>query len=64
MSTASEAPVEAPAPETRPPKVRTRPSGARSLFDPAIMKRAEDVVLSALLLALFLPREPRTGLGD
>src|SRR6476659_7106062 len=26
--------------EPRPPKVRVRPSGARSLFDPAIMKRA------------------------
>src|SRR5215475_7792992 len=26
--------------EVRPPKVRTRPSGAKSLFDPAIMKRA------------------------
>src|ERR1700688_2135691 len=26
--------------EPRPPKVRTRPSGARSLFDPAIMRRA------------------------
>jgi K+-transporting ATPase ATPase B chain len=24
----------------RPPKVRTRPSGAKSLFDPAIVKRA------------------------
>src|SRR6266478_9445339 len=24
----------------RPPKVRTRPSGSKSLFDPAIMKRA------------------------
>jgi potassium-transporting ATPase ATP-binding subunit len=26
--------------EERPPKVRTRPSGSRSLFDPAIMRRA------------------------
>jgi potassium-transporting ATPase ATP-binding subunit len=26
--------------EPRPPKVRTRPSGSRSLFDPAIMRRA------------------------
>ncbi|HEV7525733.1 MAG TPA: potassium-transporting ATPase subunit KdpB, partial [Acidimicrobiia bacterium] len=26
--------------EVRPPKVRTRPSGSSSLFDPAIMKRA------------------------
>ena len=26
--------------EVRPPKVRTRPSGSKSLFDPAIMKRA------------------------
>jgi potassium-transporting ATPase ATP-binding subunit len=26
--------------EPRPPKVRTRPAGAKSLFDPAIMKRA------------------------
>jgi potassium-transporting ATPase ATP-binding subunit len=30
----------APPPETRPPKVRTRPAGTRSLFDPAIMRRA------------------------
>ena len=35
------APTEAADPvEPRPPKVRTRPSGARSLFDPAIMRRA------------------------
>ena len=27
-------------PGARPPKVRTRPAGAKSLFDPAIMKRA------------------------
>jgi K+-transporting ATPase ATPase B chain len=26
--------------EERPPKVRTRPAGSRSMFDPAIMKRA------------------------
>ncbi|MDQ1478053.1 MAG: potassium-transporting ATPase ATP-binding subunit, partial [Actinomycetota bacterium] len=26
--------------EVRPPKVRTRPSGTKSLFDPAILKRA------------------------
>ncbi len=26
--------------EPRPPKVRTRPAGSRSMFDPAIMKRA------------------------
>src|SRR5215831_14422912 len=26
--------------EPRPPKVRQRPAGAKSLFDPAIMKRA------------------------
>ena len=32
--------IEAPAPETRPPKVRQRPSGASSLFDAAIMRRA------------------------
>ena len=32
--------IEAPAPETRPPKVRHRPSGASSLFDAAIMRRA------------------------
>jgi K+-transporting ATPase ATPase B chain len=37
---ATETAVEAPAPEARPPKVRQRPSGARSLFDPAIMRRA------------------------
>src|SRR5215471_16985603 len=30
----------APPPETRPPKVRKRPAGTQSLFDPAIMKRA------------------------
>src|SRR5438477_12959222 len=30
----------APPPEIRPPKVRTRPAGSRSLFDPAIMRRA------------------------
>jgi K+-transporting ATPase ATPase B chain len=33
-------PIEAPAPETRPPKVRRRPSGASSLFEPAIVRRA------------------------
>ena len=26
--------------EPRPPKVRTRPAGSKSLFDPAIMRRA------------------------
>src|SRR5215469_3559609 len=30
----------APPPETRPPKVRQRPAGTQSLFDPSIMKRA------------------------
>jgi potassium-transporting ATPase ATP-binding subunit len=33
-------PTLAPPPETRPPKVRTRPAGAGSMFDPAIMRRA------------------------
>jgi K+-transporting ATPase ATPase B chain len=32
--------MTAPPPETRPPKVRKRPAGTQSLFDPAIMKRA------------------------
>src|SRR3954470_4645369 len=33
--------TEAPEPtDVRPAKVRTRPSGSKSLFDPAIMKRA------------------------
>ena len=31
---------EAPVPGQRPPKVRSRPAGAKSLFDPAIMRRA------------------------
>ena len=30
----------APPPETRPPKVRQRPSATKSLFDPAIVRRA------------------------
>src|SRR3954470_17793282 len=29
-----------PPPESRPPKVRSRPAGTRSMFDPAIMRRA------------------------
>src|SRR4051812_10512499 len=29
-----------PPPDARPPKVRTRPAASRSMFDPAIMKRA------------------------
>jgi potassium-transporting ATPase ATP-binding subunit len=33
-------PAEVPRPTDRPPKVRRRPSGARSLFDGAIVKRA------------------------
>jgi K+-transporting ATPase ATPase B chain len=41
MATSQEAmPGVAPPPEARPPKVRQRPSGAKSLFDPAITKRA------------------------
>ncbi len=41
MTSTSIEPVEPTEPaEPRPPKVRTRPSGTRSLFDPAIMKRA------------------------
>src|SRR5262249_45102815 len=32
--------IDAPAPETRPPKVRRRPSGATSLFEPTIVRRA------------------------
>ena len=39
-------------PEPRPPKVRTRPSGARSLFDGAIVRRA--------LLDSFVKLDPRT----
>jgi K+-transporting ATPase ATPase B chain len=38
MSTADT--IEVPPAESRPPKVRKRPSGASSLFDPAIMRRA------------------------
>jgi potassium-transporting ATPase ATP-binding subunit len=33
-------PAPVPKPSDRPPKVRSRPPGARSLFDPAIVKRA------------------------
>jgi K+-transporting ATPase ATPase B chain len=42
MTTTPDAPKleDVPAPETRPPKVRRRSSGASSLFDPAIMRRA------------------------
>jgi potassium-transporting ATPase ATP-binding subunit len=41
MTTTSIDPAEPSEPAAvRPPKVRTRPSGTRSLFDPAIMKRA------------------------
>jgi K+-transporting ATPase ATPase B chain len=41
VTTTSIEPAEPTEPaEVRPPKVRTRPSGTRSLFDPAIMKRA------------------------
>jgi K+-transporting ATPase ATPase B chain len=42
MSASPDAPnlAVAPPPETRPPKVRRRASGASSLFDPAIMRRA------------------------
>ena len=41
MTTTTIEPVEPTEPaDERPPKVRTRPSGTRSLFDPAIMKRA------------------------
>jgi K+-transporting ATPase ATPase B chain len=36
----SSAPATASPAEPRPPKVRTRPAGARSMFDPAIMRRA------------------------
>jgi potassium-transporting ATPase ATP-binding subunit len=40
-STESSEPIEpADSAEARPLKVRTRPSGSKSLFDPAIMKRA------------------------
>src|SRR5262245_60195173 len=35
-----EMPTVAPPPETRPPKVRQRPSGAKSLLDSAISRRA------------------------
>jgi potassium-transporting ATPase ATP-binding subunit len=48
-------PEPAPAPQApgdRPPKVRTRPSGARSLFDGAIVRRA--------LLDALVKLDPRT----
>ena len=51
-TTLSPEPFPTPTPEDRPPKVRTRPSGARSLFDGAIVKRA--------LLDSFVKLDPRT----
>jgi potassium-transporting ATPase ATP-binding subunit len=46
------APTEVPVPGQRPPKARRRPSGARSLFDGAIVKRA--------VLDSFVKLDPRT----
>jgi K+-transporting ATPase ATPase B chain len=40
MATTSDTPTMTRPPEARPPKVRTRPAGSRSMFDPAIMRRA------------------------
>src|SRR6478735_5046189 len=45
-------PAEVPVPGQRPPKARRRPSGARSLFDGAIVKRAA--------LDSFVKLNPRT----
>src|SRR6478735_8983997 len=45
-------PAEVPVPGQRPPKARRRPSGARSLFDGAIVKRAA--------LDSFVKLDPRT----
>ena len=47
--TAGRGPIVAPPPETRPPKVRTRP--ATSMFEPSIMRRG--------FRAAFLKLDPR-----
>jgi potassium-transporting ATPase ATP-binding subunit len=51
-STITPEPTPVPTPTDRPPKVRRRPPGARSLFDAAIVKRA--------VLDSFVKLDPRT----